>query len=308
MRFSFCPKLIFWAFFLPLFLGCESPNPPETAQNSPQAPNILQAPKPQDRTAILAHLDQKKRAQSPLVVHVFVPLCDNKHQGIAPTSAALGDGQNLKTNLYWATSDGIRAYFSKHPDWKLCAQLAPTDTNILERLIFVRPNPSIYLVADAYKGNRMQATVNDFLASLAFQKLDTLLLSDSLQTPLLAGGHADLFIFHGHNGLMDTIKVEEWTHTKAKPNDFPQKDVFINACYSSSYFNPELEKAKAFPLVRTERPIFPSAAVVNEVIMEWAKGVSASEICRKAKTRYCQKQPCTQGFDLFVPNWDGILE
>jgi hypothetical protein len=154
----------------------------------------------------------------------------------------------------------------------------------------------------------MQETVNDFLASLAFHKLDTLVLSDSLQTRLLAGGHADLFIFHGHNGLMDTINVKEWTHTQAKPNDSPKKDVFINACYSSSYFDLELKNAKAFPLVRTEKPIFPSAAVVNEVVWYWANGLSASDICRKAKMLYCQKQPCTQGFDMFVPNWDGILE
>ena len=35
------------------------------------------------------------------VVHVFVALCDNRHQGIVPVRAELGNGQDPRTNLYW---------------------------------------------------------------------------------------------------------------------------------------------------------------------------------------------------------------
>jgi len=46
-------------------------------------------------------------------IHVFVALCDNKYQGITRVSAALGNGQNLNTNLYWGALYGIRTYFKK---------------------------------------------------------------------------------------------------------------------------------------------------------------------------------------------------
>jgi len=35
-------------------------------------------------------------------IHVFVALCDNVNQGIVPVSAKLGNGQDIKGNLYWS--------------------------------------------------------------------------------------------------------------------------------------------------------------------------------------------------------------
>ena len=52
-------------------------------------------------------------------IHVFVALCDNKYQGITRVSAALGNGQNPNTNLYWGARYGIRTYFKKSDDWIL---------------------------------------------------------------------------------------------------------------------------------------------------------------------------------------------
>lgn len=54
-----------------------------------------------NREEIKINLQNKILQKQPLIVHVFVPLCDNDNQGIVPVSASLGDGQNLKTNLYW---------------------------------------------------------------------------------------------------------------------------------------------------------------------------------------------------------------
>lgn len=44
-------------------------------------------------------------------VHVFVALCDNKYQGIVPVPAAIGNGQDPNSNLYWGCSAGIGTYF-----------------------------------------------------------------------------------------------------------------------------------------------------------------------------------------------------
>ena len=41
------------------------------------------------RSTILNYLEQKIKKGEPLVAHVLVPLCDNEHQGIVPTSATI---------------------------------------------------------------------------------------------------------------------------------------------------------------------------------------------------------------------------
>lgn len=98
----------------------------------------------------------------PLIVHLFVPLYDNEHQGIIPTSKSLGDGLNLKTHLYWPTSAGTKAYFKKNAKWKFLFQAFDIDANVLGRLVFkqVFITAKVYLIADAYRGNRMEETVN----------------------------------------------------------------------------------------------------------------------------------------------------
>jgi len=47
------------------------------------------------------------------VVHVFVALCDNEHQGIVPVRAELGNGRDPRTNLYWGAMYGVKTYFSR---------------------------------------------------------------------------------------------------------------------------------------------------------------------------------------------------
>jgi hypothetical protein len=47
--------------------------------------------------------------QSPRrVVHVFVALADNQHQGIVPVPAKLGNGDSPLTNLYWGATFGVK--------------------------------------------------------------------------------------------------------------------------------------------------------------------------------------------------------
>jgi hypothetical protein len=44
---------------------------------------------------------------SPRIVHVFVALADNQHQGIVPVPAALGNGRDPQRNLYWGAAYGV---------------------------------------------------------------------------------------------------------------------------------------------------------------------------------------------------------
>jgi len=113
-----------------------------------------------DRTNIKSKLQSKIENDIPLVVHVLVPLCDNIHQGIVPTSASLGDGFSLRTNLYWATSHGMKRYFKELRDWKiLSSQVYHPNSVVLERVVFEKTytnGAKVKLIAEAYRGDKIE--------------------------------------------------------------------------------------------------------------------------------------------------------
>ena len=88
-----------------------------------------------NRDSIKARIKFKKEKGLPLVVHIFVPLCDNEHQGIVSVSKSLGDGMNLKTNLYWGAGYGIKTHFKRRANWKLVSAQKDIDSNIPDRKI-----------------------------------------------------------------------------------------------------------------------------------------------------------------------------
>lgn len=251
-----------------------------------------------DRSTIKAALVHKMALKQPLVVHAYIPLCDNIHQGIVPTTATLGDGMNLKSNLYWATSGGTKAYFKKQSDWSLVFDVFDLDTNVLERVVFkkIYPQTTVYLVADAYRGDRMEETVNDFMASISGNRYQTIQLNDS--SNVLAAAHADLFIFNGHNGLMDNITVKRWINTTEK-----RTDIVMNSCLSYGYLQNELMYAGGYPLVRSNSTLYPGAYVLEQIIDDWVAGKDEKEICLRAGATYCQKHDCGAGTKVYKSGW-----
>ena len=85
------------------------------------------------------------------VVHVFVALADNVHQGIVPVPAALGNGDAPATNLYWGAAYGVKSFFRRSADWKLMSAGPGPAQDILERCVFEYCGESVYLIADAYR-------------------------------------------------------------------------------------------------------------------------------------------------------------
>src|SRR5229473_8150857 len=93
---------------------------------------------------------------SPRLVHVFVALADNQHQGIVPVPAALGNGRDAQRNLYWGAAYGVKTYFKASKDWELVwSGRGPKDA-ILERCVFKSGKNDVYLVADAYEGSQIK--------------------------------------------------------------------------------------------------------------------------------------------------------
>lgn len=70
------------------------------------------------------------------VVHAFVALADNQHQGIVPVAAKLGNGEDAEHNLYWGSAYGVKTFFSGSPDWERMQCTAKPKAEIIERCVF----------------------------------------------------------------------------------------------------------------------------------------------------------------------------
>ena len=58
-------------------------------------------------------IDNDIIAGKPVIVQVSVALADNKNQWIVPVPAAIGDGQDPSTNLYWGARYGLKTYMTR---------------------------------------------------------------------------------------------------------------------------------------------------------------------------------------------------
>jgi hypothetical protein len=240
----------------------------------------------ENRTQITHYLQAKINNKQPLVAHVLVPLCDNEHQGIVPTSASIGNGMDPDHNLYWATSKGVKRYFKELKDWKMERLSYDTDENILQRVIFSKSfsnGAKVYLVADAYRVDRRPECLDDYFNSLSSHKLDTLIIG---KDTIGINGGADLVAFNGHNGLMDENTTFEKATSQTKP-----KDAVSISCASRGYFKPKYLETNSYPLVHTTNLLYPGAFILEGVINKWAMLESDIECKKAAGDAYYKHKP-----------------
>jgi hypothetical protein len=102
----------------------------------------------------------------PRLVHVFVALADNQHQGIVPVPATLGNGDDPGHNLYWGGAFGVRTFFQKSPEQKENANV-PHPRRISWSGAFFKRTRRVLLVADAYRGTEIKQDLKDFFHSAA---------------------------------------------------------------------------------------------------------------------------------------------
>ena len=253
-----------------------------------------------NRLEIEKSLKDKIKKGIPLVVHCFVPLCDNEHQGIVPTSASLGDGFSLTSNLYWATSNGMKRFFKEHPKWRQLEEVdyQSTDT-VLERQVFERHfenDAQVILICDAYRGDQMESCLNDYFHALAGFIEDSINYKNDY---LDIGSEADLMAFNGHNGLMDVYVDTVYANRPTK------KDAVVIACSSKDDFNPYFVATNSYPLINTTSLLYPGAFVLDGVIEKWAL-LSTDEVIRcAAGDAYNRVKKCGQkaARNLFHTGW-----
>ncbi len=218
-------------------------------------------------------------------IHVFVALCDNEFQGIVPVPEKIGNGKDPKLNLYWGAGYGVKSFFKlKTKDWKLVRQSKPSNPLILDRLIFKHSTQDVYLLADAYDGEKIKTCIEDFLKASNAQNGVT---TKENNLELNFGGGADLIAYVGHDGLMDFEVNITYNKTTEK-----KKDVIILACFSRNYFSPEIRKANANPILWTTHLMAPEAYTLKAAIDGWVNNENGQQIDERAAQTYNKYQKC----------------
>jgi hypothetical protein len=216
-------------------------------------------------------------------IHVFVALCDNENQGIVPVSKKLGNGEDLKDNLYWGAAYGVKSFFKKNVEWKLIYDSLGVDENILERCVFKRGDT--YLCADAYRGIKIKSAITNVVKSISRE------LSDSLTVDghsIRLFGNSDLIAYVGHNGLMD-FKIDHDIQPQIR---LKSCDVIILCCMSKQYFHDIIKVSGGIPLLLTTNLMAPEAYVLESVVNDWDRNRNSTIIRENAAIAYDKYQKC----------------
>ena len=215
---------------------------------------------------------------APKQVRVFVALCDNKTQGIAPVGAKIGNGDDPDSNLYWGCSDGLGSFFRHSGRWKVIASDKDVSATVLRRLTLRHAEGEIELVADAYKGSQIRQCIKDFEEAAGSNKYDVV-------------------AFIGHNGLMD---FELEVPAKVEGND---TEVLVLCCLSEKYFGDRLRALGCRPILMTQQLMYPGSLLLHAAIEKWRSGGSRTELRAAAASAYAknQKIPVRAAAGVFAP-------
>ena len=222
------------------------------------------------------------------LIHVYVALCDNDSQGIAPVPERIGNGDDPSNNLYWGCSDGARAIFSKSATWqRLSTGKVEGQAEILERLVFQNKSNQAVLVIDAWRGSEIETCMDAYRKAMSGQEYESLALKlGNKDAKLNLRGGADLLVFIGHNGLME-FKVPDYP---ANPNRKQPVDSIILCCKSEKYFITHLETSGATPLLLTASNMYPGAFILHDVLPGWFAGETPEALRLRAAKAYAKNQ------------------
>jgi hypothetical protein len=222
------------------------------------------------------------------IIHAFVALADNANQGIVPVPAKLGNGFDPERNLYWGSAFGVKTFFARSNDWTIVAKgLRPKD-DVLERCVFKHHTQNVYLIADAYRGDRIKQAISDFFDAAGGESTSAVSFKEGQQDRLLkAGGDADVIVYVGHDGLMD-FQLDRYPR-KQRPG---KRRVFILACASKQYFGAELHETGADPLLWTTNLMAPEAYTLKSALDGWIQGESDEQVRERAAQAYDHYQRC----------------
>lgn len=252
-------------------------------------------------TCVLILLARTSVAEtSPRVVHVFVALADNQHQGIVPVPPTLGNGNEPQRNLYWGAAYGVKTFFKSSEEWQmLFCDRGPKDA-ILERCVFKNREEEVFLVADAYQGSEIKSAVTDFLSAAAGKTSENIRARvNSTEVSIDAGGAADLVAYVGHDAFMD-FQIPPIAGAKGNK---PRRTIIL-ACASKAFFSPYIRQTGAQPLLWTTGLMAPEAYTLKAALSGWIAQEDDEAIRHRAARAYDKYQRCGSraALKLFATN------
>jgi hypothetical protein len=206
----------------------------------------------------------------PAVIHVFVALADNEHQGIVPVPAKIGKGDDAERNLYWGCDEALPATLRRSASWKLQKTEPGPKASIIERRTYLHASGEWKLVADAYRGTAIRECTVDFFAALGNDE------------PLATH---PLVIYVGHDGLMDFSLPAE-----ALAQRGPGREAIVFCCKSESFFGASLREINARPLLLTQELMYPGGFLVTAALDGWTRHETAAQILQRAAGAYARNQ------------------
>jgi hypothetical protein len=263
--------------------------------------------------ALLDRVAADLRTGRPLVVHAHVALCDNSI--IRCGSRGLGDGDSLRTNLYWASAGGARGFFDRRGSgWTRVFVGHGEHVDVLERVVWrrrvapgaawrqrgVREPVDVYVVVDAWRGRAIDAAVAAYVGDLYGDGAREVRLPASGVT-LRAGGAAHVVAYLGHNRWMDTPDFD-WAAVARRPRSRQPKGTIAIACHTRAYLRRHVPAATRVPLLLTADFLFASAPAFESAAVAFAGGGSLREIRVAATRGYAegQRQPVSRVGGVFT--------
>ena len=283
-----------------LFAGCDDdrgagPAVGQTVQSSAQRQMPPKSAIPSPPTHEIPQRDFK-------LVHVFVALADNKHQGIVPVPAVLGNGQDAANNLYWGAMYGVKGFFGRSKNWrKLKIQPHTKHAYILDNAAFQYKDT--VFIAQAYDGAKMKTALHDFFAAVAgknSRRFNITGIRNSAESVIVeSAGMAEVNCFVGHNGLMDMRLDNIPARSQRSSHSF----AVVLACKSQPYFGPVLEQLDCIPLITTSGLMAPEAYTLEAILTAFTDDFNADSIHAAAAGAYAKYQKCSVSAArrLFVP-------
>lgn len=238
-------------------------------------------------TALRSDVEADWKAGKPLVIQAHVPLCSNEI--IRCGGHGLGDGDNPGKNLYWSTSGGFKGWFGrKESGWEL-VRVARADGDVLETRVWKRTvakGRDVYVVASAWRGTAIDATVTAYIDDLYGTTARTVTLDDG--TTIEAGGAARVVAWVGHNRWMD-IDTPDWDAI-AKKQGATRKGTIALACKTADYLGAEVSDEKRVPLLMTTDFLFAGAHAFEGAVWAFATGGSLADIRDATAASYAEGQ------------------
>lgn len=239
-------------------------------------------------------MDASVKSGAPLVAHITVALCDNESQGIEPVDKQLGDGNSPQTNLYWGALYGVKSFFSRRERWTQLEVGKSDNPDILDRAVFTTElrrghyPAKIYVVADAWRGNKIKNSLSQFLSLSAGNSAEMVSVKENDKpVQIHAGGQAHLQAYVGHNGLME-FTLPDIPSYKAQPGKINSSIVL--AGFSDHYFREKLVKTQTHSLLTTNGLMAPEAYTLEAAIVSWFSGNTPDKTHMAAATTYSKYQ------------------